>query len=110
MAHSKARVTDGKVTYPPGVKEISDKISKEEMVRRLKVSIFSAVLLQPCVLCLMCCCTNLGGGDGDGDCQACQHSIVTLLNVIANIFTSIRIDICSTIIFYSKMSNKCLFF
>lgn len=41
MAHSKARVTDGKVTYPPGVKEISDKISKEEMVRRLKVSVFS---------------------------------------------------------------------
>lgn len=39
MAHSKARVTDGKVTYPPGVKEISDKISKEEMVRRLKVSL-----------------------------------------------------------------------
>ncbi|MEQ2167955.1 hypothetical protein GOODEAATRI_009343 [Goodea atripinnis] len=37
MAHSKARATDGKVTYPPGVKEISDKISKEEMVRRLKV-------------------------------------------------------------------------
>ncbi|TMS14267.1 Sister chromatid cohesion protein PDS5-like protein B [Larimichthys crocea] len=37
MAHSKARVTDGKVTYPPGVKEISDKISKEEMVRRLKM-------------------------------------------------------------------------
>uniref|UniRef100_A0A3Q2NNN2 PDS5 cohesin associated factor B n=1 Tax=Fundulus heteroclitus TaxID=8078 RepID=A0A3Q2NNN2_FUNHE len=29
--------TDGKVTYPPGVKEISDKISKEEMVRRLKM-------------------------------------------------------------------------
>lgn len=44
MAHSKARVTDGKVTYPPGVKEISDKISKEEMVRRLKVSESS-----PCV-------------------------------------------------------------
>lgn len=39
MAHSKARVTDGKVTYPPGVKEISDKISKEEMVRRLKVGL-----------------------------------------------------------------------
>lgn len=39
MAHSKARATDGKVTYPPGVKEISDKISKEEMVRRLKVSV-----------------------------------------------------------------------
>uniref|UniRef100_A0A669E1S4 PDS5 cohesin associated factor B n=1 Tax=Oreochromis niloticus TaxID=8128 RepID=A0A669E1S4_ORENI len=37
MAHSKARATDGKVTYPPGVKEISDKISKEEMVRRLKM-------------------------------------------------------------------------
>uniref|UniRef100_A0AAR2J178 PDS5 cohesin associated factor B n=1 Tax=Pygocentrus nattereri TaxID=42514 RepID=A0AAR2J178_PYGNA len=29
--------TDGKITYPPGVKEISDKISKEEMVRRLKM-------------------------------------------------------------------------
>uniref|UniRef100_A0A669BHL1 PDS5 cohesin associated factor B n=1 Tax=Oreochromis niloticus TaxID=8128 RepID=A0A669BHL1_ORENI len=28
---------NGKVTYPPGVKEISDKISKEEMVRRLKM-------------------------------------------------------------------------
>ncbi|KAI1903427.1 hypothetical protein AGOR_G00027070 [Albula goreensis] len=37
MAHPKARATDGKVTYPPGVKEISDKISKEEMVRRLKM-------------------------------------------------------------------------
>uniref|UniRef100_W5MNS5 PDS5 cohesin associated factor B n=1 Tax=Lepisosteus oculatus TaxID=7918 RepID=W5MNS5_LEPOC len=37
MAHSKARATDGKITYPPGVKEISDKISKEEMVRRLKM-------------------------------------------------------------------------
>lgn len=60
MAHSKARVTDGKVTYPPGVKEISDKISKEEMVRRLKVSVFSPILLQSCVLCVMCCCTNQG--------------------------------------------------
>lgn len=38
MAHSKTRTNDGKITYPPGVKEISDKISKEEMVRRLKVS------------------------------------------------------------------------
>ncbi|KAG7484427.1 hypothetical protein MATL_G00049270 [Megalops atlanticus] len=37
MAHSKSRATDGRVTYPPGVKEISDKISKEEMVRRLKM-------------------------------------------------------------------------
>uniref|UniRef100_A0A3B3T600 PDS5 cohesin associated factor B n=1 Tax=Paramormyrops kingsleyae TaxID=1676925 RepID=A0A3B3T600_9TELE len=37
MAHSKTRATDGKITYPPGVKEISDKISKEEMVRRLKM-------------------------------------------------------------------------
>ncbi|KAM9566103.1 sister chromatid cohesion protein PDS5 homolog B isoform 5-T5 [Guaruba guarouba] len=36
MAHSKTRANDGKITYPPGVKEISDKISKEEMVRRLK--------------------------------------------------------------------------
>lgn len=47
MAHSKARATDGKVTYPPGVKEISDKISKEEMVRRLKVSVFLLTQLQP---------------------------------------------------------------
>uniref|UniRef100_A0A672FED8 PDS5 cohesin associated factor B n=1 Tax=Salarias fasciatus TaxID=181472 RepID=A0A672FED8_SALFA len=31
------KASDGKVTYPPGVKEISDKISKEEMVRRLKM-------------------------------------------------------------------------
>uniref|UniRef100_A0A8C3PMM3 PDS5 cohesin associated factor B n=1 Tax=Calidris pygmaea TaxID=425635 RepID=A0A8C3PMM3_9CHAR len=37
MAHSKTRANDGKITYPPGVKEISDKISKEEMVRRLKM-------------------------------------------------------------------------
>uniref|UniRef100_A0A8C5R541 PDS5 cohesin associated factor B n=1 Tax=Leptobrachium leishanense TaxID=445787 RepID=A0A8C5R541_9ANUR len=38
MAHSKAKSTaDVKITYPPGVKEISDKISKEEMVRRLKM-------------------------------------------------------------------------
>uniref|UniRef100_A0A6I8QZ49 PDS5 cohesin associated factor B n=1 Tax=Xenopus tropicalis TaxID=8364 RepID=A0A6I8QZ49_XENTR len=37
MAHSKAKGNDGKITYPPGVKEISDKISKEEMVRRLKM-------------------------------------------------------------------------
>uniref|UniRef100_A0AAZ3RPG6 PDS5 cohesin associated factor B n=1 Tax=Oncorhynchus tshawytscha TaxID=74940 RepID=A0AAZ3RPG6_ONCTS len=28
---------DGKITYPPGVKEISSNISKEEMVRRLKM-------------------------------------------------------------------------
>uniref|UniRef100_H3AP07 PDS5 cohesin associated factor B n=1 Tax=Latimeria chalumnae TaxID=7897 RepID=H3AP07_LATCH len=37
MAHAKQKVNDGKITYPPGVKEISDKISKEEMVRRLKM-------------------------------------------------------------------------
>uniref|UniRef100_A0A8C2XCT2 PDS5 cohesin associated factor B n=1 Tax=Cyclopterus lumpus TaxID=8103 RepID=A0A8C2XCT2_CYCLU len=37
LPKGKSRVTDGKVTYPPGVKEISDKISKEEMVRRLKM-------------------------------------------------------------------------
>ncbi|XP_029458531.1 sister chromatid cohesion protein PDS5 homolog B isoform X2 [Rhinatrema bivittatum] len=37
MAHSKSKANDGKITYPPGVKEISDKISKEEMVRRLKM-------------------------------------------------------------------------
>lgn len=46
MAHSKARATDGKVTYPPGVKEISDKISKEEMVRRLKVSVFLLLIFK----------------------------------------------------------------
>uniref|UniRef100_A0A4W3JVA6 PDS5 cohesin associated factor B n=1 Tax=Callorhinchus milii TaxID=7868 RepID=A0A4W3JVA6_CALMI len=37
MAPTKPKVIDGKITYPPGVKEISDKISKEEMVRRLKM-------------------------------------------------------------------------
>ncbi|XP_078513287.1 sister chromatid cohesion protein PDS5 homolog B [Lissotriton helveticus] len=37
MSHSKSKTNDGKITYPPGVKEISDKISKEEMVRRLKM-------------------------------------------------------------------------
>ncbi|XP_041730223.2 sister chromatid cohesion protein PDS5 homolog B isoform X1 [Coregonus clupeaformis] len=37
MANSKGRATDGKITYPTGMKEISDKISKEEMVRRLKM-------------------------------------------------------------------------
>lgn len=46
MAHSKTRANDGKITYPPGVKEISDKISKEEMVRRLKVSIELSRFLQ----------------------------------------------------------------
>ncbi|TNN54712.1 Sister chromatid cohesion protein PDS5 B [Liparis tanakae] len=50
MAHSKARVTDGKVTYPPGVKEISDKISKEEMVRRLKHPDKDVRLLVACCL------------------------------------------------------------
>lgn len=45
MAHSKTRTNDGKITYPPGVKEISDKISKEEMVRRLKVSRFGLCIL-----------------------------------------------------------------
>lgn len=44
MAHSKTRTNDGKITYPPGVKEISDKISKEEMVRRLKVSKITCLL------------------------------------------------------------------
>lgn len=57
MAHSKARVTDGKVTYPPGVKEISDKISKEEMVRRLKVSVISLfhLFIRFCLLCRPVC-------------------------------------------------------
>lgn len=54
MAHSKARVTDGKVTYPPGVKEISDKISKEEMVRRLKVSSYIFSLFPPYILAAEC--------------------------------------------------------
>ena len=55
MAHSKTRTNDGKITYPPGVKEISDKISKEEMVRRLKVSIivlhFGGICLGWAVTC-----------------------------------------------------------
>lgn len=53
MAHSKARAADGKVTYPPGVKEISDKISKEEMVRRLKVSDFRPLSRNYWSHCLM---------------------------------------------------------
>lgn len=28
---------DGKIIYPPGVKEITDKISNDEVVKRLKV-------------------------------------------------------------------------
>lgn len=32
---------DGKIAYPPGVKEITDKITTDEMIKRLKVS-FSA--------------------------------------------------------------------
>lgn len=28
---------DGKIVYPPGVKEITDKISNDEVVKRLKV-------------------------------------------------------------------------
>lgn len=29
---------DSKITYPPGVKEITEKISNDEVVKRLKVS------------------------------------------------------------------------
>lgn len=29
---------DGKIAYPPGVKEITDKITTDEMIKRLKVS------------------------------------------------------------------------
>uniref|UniRef100_A0A3B3RQD6 Sister chromatid cohesion protein PDS5 homolog A n=1 Tax=Paramormyrops kingsleyae TaxID=1676925 RepID=A0A3B3RQD6_9TELE len=35
MAHQKA--AEGKITYPPGVKEITDKISNDEVVKRLKM-------------------------------------------------------------------------
>lgn len=49
MAHSKTRTNDGKITYPPGVKEISDKISKEEMVRRLKVSKIIIIIFYICL-------------------------------------------------------------
>lgn len=76
MAHSKARVTDGKVTYPPGVKEISDKISKEEMVRRLKVSVVPLILLQSYIFVVIRCCTIRGGIVRFVD------SVVTLLNTI----------------------------
>lgn len=60
MAHSKARAADGKVTYPPGVKEISDKISKEEMVRRLKVSHVLSLCLKGICICWLCGWTCLG--------------------------------------------------
>uniref|UniRef100_A0A8C9SKZ6 PDS5 cohesin associated factor A n=1 Tax=Scleropages formosus TaxID=113540 RepID=A0A8C9SKZ6_SCLFO len=35
--HSHQRAADAKVTYPPGVKEITDKISNDEVVKRLKM-------------------------------------------------------------------------
>lgn len=31
---------DGKILYPPGVKEITDKITNDEVVKRLKVGTF----------------------------------------------------------------------
>ncbi|CAM9528228.1 sister chromatid cohesion protein PDS5 homolog B isoform X1 [Lampetra fluviatilis] len=37
MAQAKGPSNDRKIVYPPGVKEITDKISKEEIVRRLKM-------------------------------------------------------------------------
>lgn len=33
---------DGKIAYPPGVKEITDKITTDEMIKRLKVSVGAA--------------------------------------------------------------------
>lgn len=33
---------DGKIAYPPGVKEITDKITTDEMIKRLKVSVVGA--------------------------------------------------------------------
>lgn len=73
MAHSKARVTDGKVTYPPGVKEISDKISKEEMVRRLKVSVFLFFKLN----------------------SACSAAAVLLFNVMSHKLEGKMLGLCS---------------
>lgn len=32
---------DGKIAYPPGVKEITDKITTDEMIKRLKVSLWT---------------------------------------------------------------------
>lgn len=60
MAHSKARTNDGKITYPPGVKEISDKISKEEMVRRLKVSKIGLHVLDICLGLGVTCGNHIG--------------------------------------------------
>lgn len=31
---------DGKIAYPPGVKEITDKITTDEMIKRLKVRVW----------------------------------------------------------------------
>lgn len=71
MAHSKARAADGKVTYPPGVKEISDKISKEEMVRRLKVSVFLPI-----------CCSHVSSVYAVVTHLASQYDITTLLEAL----------------------------
>lgn len=36
---------DGKIAYPPGVKEITDKITTDEMIKRLKVRVWVDELL-----------------------------------------------------------------
>lgn len=41
---------DGKVIYPPGVKEITDKISNDEVVKRLKVL---DVLYRQVIVCVV---------------------------------------------------------
>ncbi len=45
---------DGKIIYPLGVKEITDKISNDEVVKRLKVRVTNAItsleLIYPALL------------------------------------------------------------
>lgn len=41
---------DGKIIYPPGVKEITDKISNDEVVKRLKVRTLSCS--SSCQICI----------------------------------------------------------
>lgn len=40
---------DGKIAYPPGVKEITDKITTDEMIKRLKVSFWVDDLRSGCL-------------------------------------------------------------
>lgn len=49
---------DGKIAYPPGVKEITDKITTDEMIKRLKVSVWTEHSLKTFVVDDLSCCIS----------------------------------------------------